>query len=101
MNPKFWGMLSLAMRAGRLAVGEAKVTDAVRDGKAQLLLLAEDAGPNTEIKVLDMSVYRRIPILRPGDRRELGKAIGREFVVVLAVTDTGFSSQLSTLFENN
>lgn len=101
MNPKFRGMLSLAMRAGRLAVGEAKVIDAVRGGKVHLLLLAEDAGPNTEKKVTDMGAYRKIPVLRPAGREEMGSAIGRKFAVVLAVTDTGFSEQLSTLFENN
>lgn len=100
MNPKFWGMLSLAMRAGRLAVGEAKATETVRGDKAHLLVLAEDAGPNTEKKVMDMGAYRKIPVLRPGNRDVIGKAIGRKFAVVLAVTDTGFSEQLSTLFEN-
>lgn len=100
MNPKFWGMLSLAMRAGRLAVGEAKATEAVRGGKACLLILAEDAGYNTEKKVTDMGAYRNIPVLRPGNRDAIGKAIGRKFAVVIAVTDTGISEQLSTLFEN-
>ena len=101
MNPKFRGMLSLAMRAGKLAVGEAKATDAVRQEKAHLLLLEEDAGPNTEKKVTDMGAYRQIPVLRPGKREEIGAAIGKKFAVVVAVTDTGFSEQLSTLFENN
>jgi len=98
MNPKFWGMLSLAMRAGKLAVGEEKATEAVWAGKAGILLLAEDAGCNTEKKVLDMAAYREIPVLRPADRNRIGQAIGRKFAVVLAVTDAGFAKQLSLLF---
>ncbi len=98
MNPKFWGMLSLAMRAGRLAVGEDQATQTVRGEKASLLLLSEDAGVNTEKKVKDMAAYRRIPLLRPAGREELGRAIGRKAAVVLAVTDDGFANQLSLLF---
>lgn len=99
MNAKFWGMLSLAMRAGKLAVGEAKVTEAVRGGKTFLLLLADDAGPNTEKKMTDMGAYRNIPILRPSGKEALGGAIGKKFAVTVAVCDRGFAEQLSALFE--
>ncbi|MBR5152564.1 MAG: ribosomal L7Ae/L30e/S12e/Gadd45 family protein [Clostridia bacterium] len=98
MNPKFWGMLSLAMRAGKLAVGEDKATEATRGGKACLLILSQDAGNNTEKKVTDMAAFRNIPILRPADRVRIGQAIGKEFAVALAVTDAGFAEQLSLLF---
>ncbi len=98
MNPKFWGMVSLAMRAGKLAVGEDKATQVVRAGKACLLILAEDAGYNTEKKVTDMAAFRHISVLRPADRVRIGQAIGKKFAVVLAVTDAGFAHQLSLLF---
>ena len=94
MNPKFWGMLSLAMRAGKLAVGEEKATAAVRGGNAYLVLLADDAGVNTEKRFIDMAAYRQLPLLRPANREEMGKPIGRKFAVAVAVTDAGFAKQL-------
>lgn len=99
MNPKFWGMLGLAQRAGKLAVGQEKAAEAVRNGGAVLLLLAEDASANTEKKVRDMSRFYEVPVLSPGDRVKIGSAIGRESAVVAAVTDSGFSQQLLRLAE--
>ena len=82
------------MRAGKLAVGEEKATTAVRGGKAYLILLADDAGVNTEKRFTDMAAYRQLPLLRPGNREEMGKTIGRKFAVAIAVTDAGFAKQL-------
>ena len=100
MNPKFWGMLSLAMRAGKLVLGEDKVLSAIQSGKASLLLLADDAGNNTEKKFLDKSAFYQISVLRPGDRTRIGNAIGKKNAVVVAVTDTGFQEQLIKLAQD-
>lgn len=101
MNPKFWGMLSLAMRAGKLTMGEDKVLKSIQSGKVKLLLLSNDAGTNTEKRFLDKSNYYQIPLLRPADRTHIGSAIGKKNAVVLAVTDEGFAKQLQVLAENN
>ena len=97
MTPKFIGMLGLAMRAGKLACGEAKGAEAVRSGKALLLILATDAGPNTEKRFLNMTQFYQVPVLRSGDKTSLGNAIGKKAAVVLAVTDPGFAQQLNQL----
>ena len=99
MNPKFWGMLGLARRAGKLAMGEEKASDAVRSGKAALILLALDASANTEKKFSDMGRFRSVPVLRPGGRFQMGAAVGRAAAVTLAVTDPGFAEQLARLSE--
>ena len=99
MNSKFWGMLSLAMRAGKLAPGEGKAEDAVRGSKARLILLAEDASDNTEKKFSDMGAFHKAPVLKIADRFQMGGAIGREFAVVIAVTDDNFADQLLKLKE--
>ncbi len=97
MLPKVMGMLGLAMRAGKLACGEGKAADTVRSGKAVLLILATDAGPNTEKRFLNMTQFYQIPVLRPDDRIALGNAVGKKAAVVLAVTDAGFGEQLLKL----
>lgn len=97
MTPKFSGMLGLAMRAGKVACGEAKAADAVRGGKSVLLILATDAGPNTEKRFLNMTQFYQVPVLRPGDRTTLGSAVGKKAAVVLAVTDANFGDQLLKL----
>ena len=97
MTRKFMGMLGIAMRAGKLGSGETKAAEAVRSGKAALLILATDTAHNTEKRFLNMTQFYQVPILRPADRLELGAAIGKKAAVVLAVTDTGFAEQLQKL----
>ena len=57
MNPKLKGMLGLAMRAGKLACGESKAAEAIRGGRAELVLLSADASDNTEKRFLNMTQY--------------------------------------------
>lgn len=97
MNSKFQGMLGLAMRAGKLAVGEGKAEDAIRSGKTFLVILSTDASDNTEKKFLNMADNHGVNVVRPCDRNTLGGILGREFAVVIAVTDSGFAKQLELL----
>jgi len=97
---KFLGLLSLSMKAGKLAIGEGRAEDAVRGGKASLIILSTDASGNTQKKFSDMGSYRNIPVIRTVDRRTLGRTIGREFAVVMAVTEDGFSKRLLEMFDN-
>lgn len=94
LNPKFKGMLSLAMKAGKLKIGEGRAQDTIRNDEAYLIILSSDASDNTQKKFSDMGSYRDIPVIRPCDRFELGSTIGRDFAVVIAVSDSGFAGSL-------
>ncbi len=94
MNKQFKGMLSLSKKAGKLQTGEARVTDTIRNDKAFLVILSEDASANTEKKFSNMASFRNVPLLKIGDRYELGSLIGSKFAVVIAVTDQGLASSL-------
>lgn len=100
INPKFWGMLSLSMKAGALSVGESRAAEKIRAGEASLIILSEDASGNTVKKFSNMGEYRNIPLIRVADRNSLGSAIGRKFAVVIAVHNEGFSKNLLGFFEN-
>ena len=43
---KISNFLGLAQRAGRIISGEELVVKAIQDGKAKMVFLAHDAGPN-------------------------------------------------------
>ena len=45
---KVLGLMGLAKKAGRVAMGEDAVKDAVRYGTAHLVIIAEDASDNTK-----------------------------------------------------
>ena len=90
-NEKFYKMLGLATRAGKVVCGEGRVSDSVRGGKAKLVIVAEDASGNTKKKFQNMCSHYSVPQLVTDDRFGLGKAMGRTFAVVMAVCDESFA----------
>ncbi|WP_338148663.1 YlxQ family RNA-binding protein [Brevibacillus humidisoli] len=94
-------MLGLTMRARKLISGEDSVIDAVRSGKARLVLLASDASANTAKKVTDKCRYYEVPCHTASDRYQLGRAIGKEARVVLAVTDDNLADRIRRLLTPN
>ncbi len=94
---KIYSLLGLCKKAGKLAGGEAAAEQAVRDGSARLLIVAEDASANTKKKFHNSAAYYHIPIVEAGEKTQLGRAIGQEIRAVLAVTEEGFAKKLEAL----
>ena len=90
-------LLGLALRAGRLAVGEEPVGAASRSHKAYLLLLASDAADNTIRRAnhFTQAGTNTICLTIPMTKEELGGALGRASCAMLAVTDVGFAAALA------
>ncbi|MGN0741591.1 MAG: L7Ae/L30e/S12e/Gadd45 family ribosomal protein [Candidatus Fimadaptatus sp.] len=70
------GLIGLAMRAGRLTLGEEGCLDAIRADKAALILIDEGVSPGTLKKFRDASAYHRVELvmLKAG---QLGRSVGR------------------------
>lgn len=85
--------LGLCLRAGKLAVGEEPVREALASGRARAVFLARDASERTRRKLdpkLDGLSARTVP----ATKAELGGALGRESCALCAVTDKGFARSL-------
>ncbi|NCC15055.1 MAG: 50S ribosomal protein L7ae [Clostridia bacterium] len=94
---KFYSLLGISKKAGKLAGGEVAVENAIRQKTAELLILAEDASGNTKKKFKNSAAYYKIPLIEVGDKESLGSAIGEVFRAILAVTDKGFAKKLVAL----
>ena len=92
---KVLGTLGLAMKSGNVASGEQMTEQAVRSGKAKLVIVAEDASDNTKKKFLNSCRYYHVPIAVFEEKEKLGSAIGKQFRASLAVLDQGFASSIS------
>jgi len=91
MKNRLLSHLGLAMRSGKLVTGEEKVLAAVRSSEAKLVVLAEDASDNARKKYVDKCSYYSVPLIECGTRYELGRCIGKESRVAIAVLDHGFA----------
>ena len=86
-------LLGLALRGGRLVMGEEPVEAVARARDARVLLLASDAADNTRRRVEHFAQAGQCLWLRvPFTKAELGRQFGRTSVAVAAVTDVGLAS---------
>lgn len=99
MHKNTASFLGLAKRAGKVASGEFSTEKAVKEGRAYLVLVAEDASDNTKKEFMDMCSFYETDILFCGTKEELGHAIGCEYRASLAVTDQGFADSLKRKLE--
>ncbi len=87
-------MLGLAAKAGKVFSGEFSTEKAVKDGRARLVIVAEDASDNTKKQFKNMCTYYRVPIYFLCSKSELGHSIGKEFRASVAVTDSNLAENI-------
>lgn len=101
VEKKVFSYIGLAAKAGKIASGEFMTENAVKEGKANLIIVAEDASNNTKKMFFNMCTYYEVPIYFFGEKTNLGHAIGKEFRASLALLDKGLADavekQLDTI----
>ena len=73
---KALSLISLATKAGKTASGEFCTEKEVKSGKAELVIVADDASDNTKQKFKNMCEFYEVPIYFYGDKDTLGHAMG-------------------------
>jgi len=93
-------LLSSARRSGNADVGTTAVVGAVRDGRATLLVFAEDAAASAlEVREALRGSPAEVPEVRFGTKEELGALWSRDVLGVVAVTDTGLGESIARELE--
>lgn len=96
MNSSILSLLGLALRGGRLAVGEEPVALAAKAGQARLILLASDAAGNTIRRAEHLAQEGHcLHLTLPFSKTELGAALGRGTAAAAALTDTGLAAAVT------
>lgn len=97
MNPevkKIFNLIGIATKARNTVSGEFSTEKAVKEHKAALVIVAEDASENTKKMFRNMCTYHEVPIYFIGEKTELGHAMGKEFRASLAVLDKGLADAI-------
>ncbi len=95
MTDKALGLLGLMRRAGAIEIGVDNAADALRAGRAKLLLISCDAADNARRKLENLSVGRRaLTVPLDYTRVELADSLGVSGCSAAAVTDIGFADAL-------
>ena len=83
------GLLGLARRAGKLALGATAVEQMVAREMRPVVVVARDAGAGQRRRMLGLRPVRG-HVAHLLDREQLAQRLGRQELVVVAVADMGF-----------
>ena len=93
-------MLGLAARGRNVVSGELQTLNAIKDGSAMLVIVAEDASENTRKLFSDKCSFYEVPLRMYGSREALGRAIGKEMRSSLAVIDAELAQSVMGYLES-
>ena len=86
-----YSLLGIAMRGRNLVSGEFQTLEAIKNGSAMLVIIAEDASDNTKKLFSDKCLFYQVPVFQYGTREELGKAVGKDLRSSVGVCDAGLA----------
>jgi ribosomal protein L7Ae-like RNA K-turn-binding protein len=94
-----YNLLGIATKSRNTASGEFSTEKAVKERKAALVMVAEDASDNTKKMFTNMCTYYNVPIYFFGKKDDLGHAIGKEIRASLAVLDKGLADAIEKILK--
>lgn len=99
-NNKILSLLSISMKAGKVKSGEFSTEEAVKAGKAFLVIVAQDASDNTKKQFRNMCEYRSVAFYEFSNKADIGRALGKEMRSSVAVIDEGLANSLIKQLDN-
>lgn len=101
MINKIYSMLGLCMKAGKIVAGMDVCLDNIKNQKAFLIILAEDASDNTKGKIQSVASEYNVECACYGNIEKLSNAVGKFNKAVFAVLDDGFGKKLLQLINES
>lgn len=91
---KIINLIGIAMKSHNVVSGEFSTEKAVKEKKAALVIVAEDASNNTKKKFTNSCTFYKVPMYIFADKEQLGHGIGKEFRASLAILDKGLADTI-------
>jgi ribosomal protein L7Ae-like RNA K-turn-binding protein len=79
------GLVGLGARAGQLVIGVDAVRSALQAGKCECVVVASDATPRCDEKVVRLAKAKGVPLVDGPDAALLGARLGRPPVMVVGI----------------
>lgn len=94
MNDRLLGMLGLAVRAGKVSFGVFMTEKALDEGRAALVIAAEDIGASNRRRIENRCNEWGVQLIFYSDKASLSRAAGKKDMPVAAVCDEGFAKAI-------
>ena len=96
---KFENFLGLTKRAGHLIEGYSRCNEQRNKINLHLIIISDDASESTRKKFKKHSIAKDILLIEDFAKEELGEAIGREEIKILAIKDKKMAERLFELYQ--
>ncbi len=93
-NKRVFGLLGIAMKAGKIACGTESVTETIERGKANLVMISEDASDKSKTNMKFLCNKNNIKIIEFGTIEEISKAIGKQNKSVVSIKDKNLGEEI-------
>ncbi len=88
------------MKAGKLAYGTDMCVEKIKNKKAKLIIVSEDASDNTKEKFSYLCKDNNIPLYLYGAKDDLSRSVGKNNKTVFAILDTNFAKSIKQMVED-
>lgn len=96
---KLFSFLGLIKRSGNLIEGYSKCDEQRNRREIFLFIISNDASESSRKKFINHCNLRKVSYIEDFSKEELGVAIGRPEVKILAVQDENMAKKLLSLYE--
>ena len=86
------GLLGLGVRAGSVVIGVDAVRAALQAGKCACVVVASDATPRADEKVVRLARAKGVPLVDGPSATVLGERLGRPPVMVVGIRDRALAA---------
>lgn len=86
------GLIGLGLRAGHVVVGVDAVRSSLQAGKCECVVVARDATPRANDKVIRLAKAKGVPLVEGPDAVLLGERLGRPPVMVVGIRDRALAA---------
>lgn len=94
MDKKIYQFIGLCMKAGFALSGNEQVTDKLKKGKGELLLIAKDNSLSTKNEYSKLAEKYGINYMFFGEKEKIGHALGKSIRSAVLIMDKGFAEAL-------
>lgn len=94
MDKKIYQFIGLCMKAGYVMSGNEQITDKLKKGKGELLLIANNSSLSTKKEYIALAEKFDINYMFFGEKEKMGYALGKSIRSAVLIMDKGFAEAL-------
>lgn len=99
MQNKFYSLLGIAKRAGKISVGYNKCEESITYNKSELVIVSESLSENSLKKFIKACSEKNITLIKNASTSNLSAMLGNEKMIkIVSVNDRGFAKSLKDLW---